>query len=133
MNGMASLVGTRVRYFYVPLNDVMLERHDGECIIISRETFDHLYVKLNDDTAALKEDCIEYTVYNLYRPLDNYPDWYTEAVYDGMIFRSDGGPTHFFVDESGELAMSPEAIILRNSRGLLRYMERDTFNSMYEY
>lgn len=130
--GIAPLIGTRVRYFEVPLNDIMIERHDGESIIINRDTFDYLYFRLGPDSAALKEDCIEYAVYNLYRPLEDYPEWYVEAAHDGWITR--GCVTHFFIDYSGdgEIAMSPEAIILRNFEGRLRYMERDVFNRMYD-
>lgn len=125
----APLRGTVSFYRYLEHDEVFVWKLNGDFTLVTPDSFHYLYHILDDRRAALKEDCIEYVVYNLYKSLDDYPDWFTEAVYDGQIIR--GQSIHIFIDDKGETAMSPEAIVLRNYMGDLRYMERETFNKMY--
>lgn len=55
----AALWGTTVGYQELP-ESIFIEKNDGRVMVISHDTFDYLYYRLDDFTAALKEDCIEY-------------------------------------------------------------------------
>lgn len=125
----AAIWGTTVGY--TEYNDTVgIETNDGRVSIISMSTFDYLYSRLDEFTAALKEDCIEYVVHYNGMPLCIYPEWYIEALYNGLIFNDDG--IYTFYDTCGEIAMSPESIILRNFMGELMYMETVTFDKYYD-
>jgi hypothetical protein len=126
----AAIWGTTVGYTETGYT-VVVETIDSRIIVISRETFDHLYTRLDDFTAALKGDCIEYVVNDSDKDLLEYPEWFVDAVADGIIF-TDGCGVDIFYDESGEIAMSPNSIILKNHVGDLRYMESDAFRKYYD-
>lgn len=51
--------GTTVGCTELPTS-VVIEMNDGRVIVISHDTFNYLYFKLDEYTAALKEDCINY-------------------------------------------------------------------------
>ena len=107
----------------------VLLRKDGRHTIVSMKLFNELYLIVNDYDCALKEDCIEYVVHEWNKPIEHYPEWYQFAVKCYEIFKI-GDSWHFYT-ENGEIAMSPRAIILRNIKGELRYLEFPTFYDIY--
>lgn len=130
MKNLAPLMGSVSYYRYLSSSEVMVQKSVDDYIIVNNDTFENLYYELDGYRAALKEDCIEYAVYNLYKPLEYYPDWFVEEAYKGRITMCEG--VHVFKDRNQTIVMSPESIVLRNSFGQLRYMERDVFNEMYD-
>jgi hypothetical protein len=132
----AAMWGTSVGY--TDFGDtIMIETVDSRVAHVRQETFDYLYTRLSEHVAALKENCIEYTIFDPNRPLYQYPNWFVEAKVDGVITDDlwivDGkGLYVIFQDDGGEIVMAPGAVILRNFMGELRYMERDDFERYYE-
>jgi hypothetical protein len=106
---------------------VTIETINGRIAVISKECFDYLYYRLDDFTAALKEDCIEYAIHLTNKPLLQYPDWYVSAVYDEWICKDDYGGWLFYDIVHGGIPMSSESIVMRNYIGKLRYMESEEF------
>lgn len=134
----AAIWGTSVGYVESGYS-VEIETVDGRFAVLKKHVFEYLYCKLDNFTAALKEDCIEYAVYDVNKPVLNYPEWYIEAVRDGQIQndgystpRSPNGNYVFYDYKSGEIPMSPTSIILRNHMGDLMYMEQNEFGKYYD-
>jgi hypothetical protein len=127
----AAMWGTSVGYEDFE-DSVLIENNNGRVSRIRKETFDALFIKLDEFTAALKEDCIEYIICHPELPLETYPEWFIDAVHEGWIVRD--YETYFFLDtySEGELAMSPDGVILRNFLGDLKYMEIDEFTKHYD-
>lgn len=125
----AAMWGTSVGYSDYG-DTVVIETIDGRVIVVRKHTFDFLYYRLDNFTASLKENCIEYIVNEDSKCLFDYPTWYVEAVEDGFIYVNDG--VDMFYTESGEIAMSPNSIILRNYKGELMYMEANVFSKYYD-
>jgi hypothetical protein len=109
---------------------VEIETIDGRIAVIKIDTFNYLYHRLDRFTAALKEDCIEYVTYDPDIDIQNYPDWFVEAMDDGWITNDYG--TFIFLDTNGELAMNPKDVVLRNFMGDLMYMNLDAFHKYYD-
>lgn len=127
----AALWGTTVGYSEAYEGRVTIETVDGRVAVVNKETFDYLYHKLDDFTAALKEDCIQYAI-NLYddRCILEYPEWYVDACTDGIIYES--CCTLMLYEESGEIAMSRNSVVLRNYKGELRHIEAYKFHQYYD-
>lgn len=125
----AYLHNTASIYAELPFNNILIQKSDGETTLITGESFDHLYFRLDDEIAALKEDCIEYTIVSYDLPVDRYPDWFVEAVRDGWILIDD--EAWFFTDYSGDTQMTDGSVILRNFLGELRYVEYPEFDRYY--
>lgn len=127
----AAVIGTTVGFtdYY---NSVFLETSDNRAIVISRQTFDYMYHKLDPFTAALKEDCMEYASNDPMIDLSEHPWWYVEAVQDGTIYDM-CGEVMFRVREDGTaIEVDSNSVILRNFQGDLRYMEWDDFTKYYD-
>lgn len=126
----AAVWGTTVCYteYY---DTYIIERTDGNVKVVYKETFEYLYHKLDKFTAALKEDCIEYAINDNNNPLTDYPEWYLDARFDGVIYSNCAGTTMLY-EESGEIAMSPNSIVLRNFKGELRHIEAYKFHQYYD-
>lgn len=128
----AALWGTTIEYsYYGQGNSVVIETSDGRVAVIKQETFDALYVRLNDFLAALKEDCIEYVVYEYNKCMFAYPEWYADAVYDGLLFEDECTPLILY-SESGDIAIAPGSMILRNFKGDLQHLEAYQFYKYYD-
>jgi hypothetical protein len=128
----AALWGTSVGY--TELNgSVTIEMNNGRVMVVSKATFDFLYRKLDDFTAALKEDCIEYAINDTCELLFGYPWWYVDAYANGIMYRVDG-IDYFNNDDKNqdEIVMAPGSFILRNYKGELMYMESDQFDKYYD-
>jgi hypothetical protein len=125
----AAIWGTTVGYTEYG-DSITIETIDRRVAVIRKQTFNYLYCRLDDFTAALKEDCIEYVTYHPDKPISFYPDWFREAMDDGWITNDYG--TFIFLEDSGELAMSPNDIILRNFMGDLMYVEESKFHKYYD-
>lgn len=110
---------------------VIVETIDGRVAVIRKETFDYLYFKLDDFNAALKEDCIHYAINEPEKDLMEYPLWFIEACEDGLIYENERG-TLFLYNEAGELAVSTNAMVVRNYRGELSYLEAYNFHKYYD-
>lgn len=102
----------------------------GRLMVVSKATFDYLYYKLDDFTAALKENCIEYVINDDCEVLIGYPQWYVEAYADGIMYRLDG--VDYFSDEKGEMVIIPGSVILRNLKGELMCMDARQFDRYYD-
>lgn len=127
---LTSIRGTSVRYvdyWYT----VGVFNSNGQEIELSNEVFDDLYYRLNDNTTALKEHCIQYAMVSDDKSVCLYPDWFVDALWDGHIIYEYGAFT-YYDDIDGEIAMSPNSVILRNFKGHLMYMEYERFIKYYE-
>lgn len=69
----AVIRGTTVGYAYSN-NKVMIKTSDNRVTHVKKDTFDYLYQKLDERSAALKEDCMEYVEYIPDAPLYKYPN-----------------------------------------------------------
>ena len=127
---MAYLHNTASTYADLPFDNVLVQKSDGETTLITEETFVQLYFRIDDEIAALKEDCIEYTIVSYDLPVDRYPDWFVEAVQNGTIFADDEA-WYFYDYNDGDLLMADGGVILRNFLGDLRYMEYEQFERYY--
>lgn len=116
--------------YYMYGDYVEIENAGNVCIHISIDTFDYLYLTLDEHHAALKEDCIEYTTFSIDKPYYEYPDWFIDAWNNGDLYIN--GDIALFYDNKGEIAMSPNSVILRNFMGQLMYMERERFERYYD-
>lgn len=110
--------------------DVVLWKDYHECILVKPDTFNYLYVELNDELCALKEDCIEYVIYRYEKSSDEYPDWYLKALDDGTISNKCG--FHIFNNGKKDVVMRQYSVILRNFKGQLMYMDKNAFREYYE-
>lgn len=108
---------------------ISLKNSRGEFHTTSEETFLRLYWMLSDNRAAFKSDCIEFVLYDKYKPIEFYPEWFNDAYLDGIIFEEHGD--YFFYNDKGYTHMNDRAVILRNYNGEIKYLELDTFNSIY--
>jgi hypothetical protein len=124
--------GTAVGYTNIN-GQVTIEMNTGRVAVISEGAFNRLYYKLDDFTAALKEDCIEYAINNDSESLFAYPLWYVDAFANGIMYRVDG-VDYFNGDDKNQddIAMAPGSFILRNHKGQLMYMESDQFDRYYD-
>lgn len=126
----AALWGTTVGYTDYTGGAVVVETMDNRVIVISRHTFNHLYYKLDEFNAALKDDCIHYANYMYDKATEEYPKWYQDAVAEGIIGYN--GYHDYFYEDDGEIAMSPRAVVLMNKYGELKYMERHNFYKYFD-
>lgn len=138
----AALRGTTIRYNkltecgsfldmgYDHVYDIVLERHDGYISIIGVEIFVNLYYELTDNMAALKTDCIDYTVYEKNKPLWIYPEWYVHAVEQNYIYEIGG--VGILETPNGEVELEDGDIIMRNTMGMLRHATQHHFYQMFE-
>lgn len=127
----AAFWGTSVGYTDYHNGSVVLETVDGRVAVLNTETFEYLYHRLDDFNAALKEDCIQYVVHNNEKCLTQEPEWFMDAVADGLIYEESSGVCVFY-SESGDIMMNPNSTILRNYRGELRYLEGYKFHQYYD-
>lgn len=51
---------------------VWIETSNSRVAVVKSSTFDHLYYKLDEYTAAMKDDCIHYIEHSDYVELRNY-------------------------------------------------------------
>jgi hypothetical protein len=130
MTNRAPLHGTVANYCHLQDSKIMVQKKDYKYIVIDQDTFYDLYFELDDVKTALKEDCIEYILYDPDKRIEDYPEWFEEAIEEGWITNEYG--TFIFLDINGELAMSPGSVVLRNFMGDLKYMEREDFEKYYE-
>ncbi len=98
---------------------------------IKDDTFHDLFILLDDEWAALREDCIEYTVFYPDKPLVCYPDWYINAFDNGMIFEDEDG-NFLFCDNPGDMKMRPGSVMMINFLGQLKNMDRTDFEKYYD-
>ena len=126
----AYLHNTASIYAELPFNNVLIQKSDCETTLITGETFDQLYFRIDDEIAALKENCIEYTIVSYDLPVDRYPDWFVEAVQNKLIFVDE---EVWFIDylHESDVLMYDGGVILRNFLGELRYMEYEQFDRYY--
>jgi hypothetical protein len=133
LNGMrtdiVALWGTSVGYTDYG-ETVGIETNDGRIAIIRKDTFDHLYYRLSEFVAALKEDCIQYAIVSYDKPVCDYPDWFVDACQKMQITQDFG--CYIFVDDYGDIAISPDSVVLRNFKGELMHMEYDKFTKYYD-
>jgi hypothetical protein len=130
VTNIAPVRGTTSLYSHMENSTVLLMRDGYKYFVTSLKVFNDLYISLTDTKAALKEDCIEYVIYRGDVDSDSYPDWYIDAL-DNHIFEN-GYNGHTFRDMFGITDMTPGAVILRNFKGELMYMDYNKFERYYE-
>jgi hypothetical protein len=128
---LAALWGTSVGYTESQ-HFVEIEMTDGRLMVVSKETFDYLYCRLDEFTAALKENCIEYAIYQPNMSFETCPQWYVQAIEDGFIYAEENYSDYIFYCENGDIVMSPGSVVLRNFLGDLNYMEMWQFDKYYD-
>lgn len=130
---LALLRGTsRALYAHLDNDLVLLMKEDYKYFATKLRTFYELYYELSDTVAALKEDCIDYTVYKPGQDFLDYPDWFITAYDNGYIYTEDGYDDYIMYGEHGDIVFSPGGIILCNFLGQVTYMERFHFLKHYE-
>lgn len=127
---LAPIKGSSSIYGYLQDGTVLLMKNNYKYFVTSRQAFHDLYYRLDDSKAALKEDCIEYTVYHPETPLSWYPDWYIEAYDNGMIFEDSGNFLCCY--NKDDMVMTPGSVVLYNHLGQIKNMERYQFEHYYE-
>lgn len=127
----AALWGTTVSYAEFP-DSVMIETLDGRVGRFRTDTFDYLYTRLTEFTAAMKNDCIEYMIYQPNISFEDCPQWFIQAIEEGYIYAEEGYDDYIFYHECGDIVMSPGSVILRNLYGQLNYMEKSEFDKYYD-
>lgn len=132
MSNIAPLHGKTSLYWHMPLGNVMIQKDNYKHIVVKEDTFKHLFFELNDTRAALKEDCIQYVVYERGKPLACYPDWFIAAYDNGDIYEEEDYDEFIFYNEYGDIVMSHGSVVVRNYMGHLNYMERYEFDKYYD-
>lgn len=127
--GIAALWGTSVGYSLI--NDsVLIETGEGRVAVIRSDVFEYLYFKLDDYTAALKENCIGYFIYDPCKSICEYPAWVIRAMRDNWIVEDEG--SFIFVNDTETITLDNTSVILRNFMGELKYMDLDEFCKYYD-
>lgn len=128
---MAVLKGKTVLYGDLEVDDsVVIIKDNYNFKHIKTKTFDDLFYRITDEFAGLKEDCIDYVIFDPWRPLFMYPRWFIQAYHDGWMFEEDSDNWVYY-DMNGDVAMAPGSVMLHNRFGELRYMERNDFEKYY--
>lgn len=130
--GIASLRGRTFRYRYSTESKVLISKSYDKHFIANRNAFNYLYLELDDSRAALKEDCVEYVIYNPDEPLSSYPEWFIAAYDNGFIYEEEDYDEFIFYHHNGDVVMSAGSLVLRNYKGEITYMEMCEFNEHYE-
>lgn len=129
----ALLRGSSVSLYSHMANDLVLLMKDGYKYFTTRlRTFNELYYELSGNVAALKEDCIEYTVYERERDFLDYPDWFITAYDNGYIYTHDDHSDYCMYNETGDIGFDPGGIVLCNFLGQVTYMQPWHFERHYE-
>lgn len=112
---------------------ILLLKPDYKWKIIPVDIFEDLFYVVDHNKAALKEDCIECTMFSRFRPLHTYPEWYLNAVTKGLIYGVNDYPEpHIWRHIDGDIPMTEGSYILRNFMGDLRYVDARSFERYYE-
>lgn len=127
----AAFWGTTAGYNEYHNDKIVVEHAEGRVAVVNRDTFDYLYYRLNEFTAALKEDCIHYIIHDPDKCLFEYPEWFVDACSDGIIFEDDWHSCILY-EESGDIAVAPNSMILRNYKGELKHLEAYKFHQYYD-
>lgn len=125
----AAYWGTTSSYTYNLDGTVMVETPDHRIMSVSEETFEYLYFKLDEFTAALKEDCVRYVINKPGTLLRDLPKWYSDLIIEGTVYILDGIP--ILNEESGEIEMAKNSVLMQNYKGDLRYLEGFKFHQYY--
>lgn len=128
----AAFWGTTVGYSKYHNNTIVIEKTDGSVAVIKEETFNYLYLRLDDFNAALKEDCIEYVVIEADRGVLDYPEWYFEACSDGVIYQNSDICVFHDHKKEKQIQMYPGSIVMRNYKEELKHIESYKFHQYYE-
>lgn len=141
---LAYLKGSALVWDYSGEEDILLIKDNYNMRITSLETFKYLFVEVDERRAALKEDCINYTVFDPLKPLCEYPDWYIQAYDDGFIFED---VAEYYVTENAEIVeedisfiiysekadrmLQPGDIVMCNFKGEVMGLDPVTFERLY--
>ena len=93
--------------------DILLIKDNYNMRITSLKTFKYLFVEVDERRAALKEDCINYTVFDPLKPLCEYPDWYIQAYDDGFIFED---VAEYYITENAEVVEEDISFIIYSEK-----------------
>src|SRR5690606_31607096 len=132
MRHLAPLRDTVSLYCHIHNSKVLLIKENYKHIVIDRETFYYLYYEVDAERAALKEDCVHYTVYQRGIPLSSYPEWFIEAYDNGYIYEEEGYEDLIIYNIYGDVVLDPGFIVLRNFKGELYLMVEYTFTKYYD-
>lgn len=145
----AALWGTTVGYMEDAYS-VTIETTDGRVRRTSKKTFDSLYHRLDDYTAALKEDCIEYVecMGGCLPDLYLYPTWFYELFSESVNLPDDGKTILYCngeeecimiskrsslqVNIDGDIVISSHSAFLCNRFGEVMGMDYFDFVKLYD-
>lgn len=125
----AALRGKEIFYMPLGLENIMVTA-ESEGIAIGKDVFEELYYRLDHETAALKENCVEYIYYRDDSPIEYHPNWLSDLVYSGHVTHTMG--SSIFHDRFGQPhIMSPDCYFLRNYLGDIELMVPEKFHRYY--
>jgi len=126
-------------------DDVLLIKDNYNMRVTSMDTFKHLFIVVGDRRAALKEDCIYYTIFDPLKPLCEYPYWYIQAYNNGFIFEdvaeykisdsieiTEGDLSFIIYSDKADLILRPGDIVMRNYKDEVMGIDSQSFFNMYE-
>lgn len=114
----------------VPNESVFLRNKAGDVKHISYRLFCEEFVDMGLYAAAHISDCIEYFRWHPDMEPGWAPNWFEDLLWDETIVYVDGDWS--FYEEEGEVRLSPECYFIRNTRGMVRYLEVSEFEENFD-
>ena len=114
----------------IPNGSVFLRNKNGDVKHISYELFAKEFVDMGLYAAAHISDCVEYFAWRPDLQPGWIPTWFEDLLWDETIMYIDGDWS--FYGDGGEIRLSPECYFIRNSRGMVRYLESSEFEEHFD-
>ena len=119
----------------VEYDSVFLRKPNGDIHCTTYDIFEELYVSLdvnprtNSGIAAFREDTIEAVECQGGLP-EAYPSWFYNFFSDGIVIESIDETILFYGDDR-EISITEVSYFLRNRRGQIAHMDKETFDKYY--
>lgn len=114
----------------VPNESVFLRNKAGDIKHISYKLFCEEFVDMGLYAAAHISDCIEYFRWHPDMEPGWAPNWFEDLLWDETVVYVDGDWS--FYEDGGEVRLSPECYFIRNTRGMVRYLEVSEFEDNFD-
>lgn len=114
----------------VPNESVFLRNKAGDVKHISYKLFCEEFVDMGLYAAAHISDCIEYFRWHPDMEPGWAPNWFEDLLWDETVVYVDGDWS--FYEDGGEVRLSPECYFIRNTRGMVRYLEVSEFEDNFD-
>lgn len=110
--------------------DTFVMNNRGDIRKIAVDAFEDYYTDLGMGYAAPTSECIEYYEFNiLHNNRFGHPKWIREMLNEGIVTSVNG--CVMFYDHTGEIAVSPSCVFLRNRTGDVVYLESEKFDEVF--